>query len=83
MRGFNSPSPLNLPVTEEQRQARQSMVLLVCPAASLHFLGYRDIWWLFSRLCVEHSHVCSEDTKPFSLIPEPSIFPLQSCLVLS
>lgn len=82
MCGFNSP-PLHLPVTEEQRQARQSVVLPVGPAASLHFLGYRDIWWLFSRLYVERSHLYSEDTETLSLVPEPSIFPVQSCFVLS
>lgn len=71
--GFNAP-PLHLPVTEEQRQARQSVVLPVGPAASLHFLGYRDIWWLFSRLYVERSHLYSEDTETLSLVPEPSIF---------
>lgn len=72
-------SPLNL-FTEGQGQARQSAGL---QCASQHFLGCRDIWWHFSSLCRQCIHPYSEVTAIFSLMPEPSLFPQQSYLLLS
>lgn len=51
----------------------------VCPAASQHFLGCRDIWWHFSSLYRQCIHPYSEVTATLSLMPEPSLFPQQSC----
>lgn len=68
--------PLNLLFTEGQGQARQSARGAVCPAASQHFLGCRDIWWHFSSLCRQCIHPYSEVIATLSLMPEPSLFPV-------